>query len=87
MKRQITKLMAILLVAMMIVGTLVPVTAATATITPTENWYDANATELHVTNAADLLAFAKKISEDVPDAANGNATQKFFTFGNRCGRF
>lgn len=78
MKRQITKLMAILLVAMMIVGTLVPVTAATATITPTENWYDANATELHVTNAADLLAFAKKISEDVPDAANGNATQKFF---------
>ena len=76
MKRQITKLMALLLVAMMIVGTLVPVTAAAATITPTENWYNASATELHITNAADLLAFAKKISEDVPDP-NG-ATQKFF---------
>ncbi len=60
------KRMLSLMLALVMVLALVPTVALAedAAIVPTENWYDASKTELEISSAADLLAFAKEANDN-----------------------
>ena len=59
------RILACLLALVMIIGILPVMTLAEdAAITPTADWYDAAKTELEISSAADLLAFAKEANDN-----------------------